>query len=451
MSRRTNPTRNPTPRSLPYFGAAAAGVVGLMVAPLGSRLALKRYQTARMRALLRHSYETVPFYRRRFDEADFHPDRFRSLEDLWRVPITRKSDLQVTSASDAIACDCDRDRLHRYGTGGSTGSPVEARFTRFEDRLLRMFRLQATMRYGFRLRDRRSTLSVCHLGPAGKIRGFGILRSQTLRAYEPQAELRAALRQFRPDVIRGYPSVLASLATQLTAGDRMHIRPRFITTDSEVLTDLARTQIEKAFRAPVFDIYDCFECNVIATQCRCGSTYHVMDTSVLVEVLDGNQSAPAGCPGEIAITSLHAWAAPLIRYVPGDIVEQGPDECSCGAPNTVLGTILGRTRDRFLMPDGRVLNPKLLAAWIYPLCSVLRQYQIAQETSDRVVVRLQLVPGETIASDKLQTLRQGIIHSLGDGVTVRIDIVDAIPREPNGKFRPYRCYLDSHGTRSTFV
>jgi len=27
------------------------------------------------------------------------------------------------------------------------------------------------------------------------------------------------------------------------------------------------------------------------------------------------------------------------------------------------------------------------------------------------------------------------------GVSLRIDVVDDIPREPNGKFRPYRCYL----------
>ncbi len=89
--------------------------------------------------------------------------------------------------------------------------------------------------------------------------------------------------------------MLASIATQLTDEDRLHIRPRFITTDSEILTDLARTQIEKGFRAPVFDIYDCFECNVIASQCSRGEAYHVMDTSVVVEVLSEDQPVAPGC------------------------------------------------------------------------------------------------------------------------------------------------------------
>ena len=444
------PQRN-IPRSLPYLEAAAAGVAGLLVERLGSARVLRRYQIARLRALLRHSYETVPFYRRRFDEAGFHPDQFRALDDLQRVPITRKSDLRMASPSDTIARDCDLDRLLRYGTGGSTGAPTEVRFTRFEDRLLRIFRLQATRRLGLRLWDRRSILSTRVPGPAGKLGKLGILPSQALRAYAPSEETRAALRHFGPDVIRGYPSMLASIATELTDEDRLHIRPRFITTDSEVLTDLARAQIEKGFGAPVFDIYDCFECNVIATQCSRGEAYHVMDTSVVVEVLSEDQPVPPGGCGEIAFTSLHTWAAPLIRYVPGDIVEQGTNACSCGAPNAVLAKVQGRMHDRFLLPDGRVLNPKLLAVWVYPICSILRLYQIAQEASDRVVLRLQPMPGAVIPTEKLATLRSGMTRDLGDGVTLRIDIVDDIPSEPNGKFRPYRSYVHESGVVSSYI
>jgi phenylacetate-CoA ligase len=440
---RTSSTQKPRPRSLgyPYLGAAAAGVAGLAVERFGSARVLKRYQTARLRALLRHAYETVPFYRRRFDQAGFHPDQFVTLDDLQRVPITYKADIRLATDEEATANDCDPSRLHHHTTGGSTGEPTRLRFTPYEDRLLRMFRLLATMRLGLRLRDRRTQLRTDIRVPS-KIDEHFVLPSQIVYAFLPQEEMRASLRQFKPDVIRGFPSALSSFADQITDEDRLHLRPRFLTTDSENLTDLARERIEKAFKAPVFDIYDSYECNVIAYQCIRSEGYHVMDPSVVVEVLHEGRPVQSGEPGEVALTSLHAWAAPLIRYMPGDMVERGPSQCACGAPNSTLAKVYGRTHDLFLLPNGRSLHPKYLAAPLRLVMPVLHQYQIAQEAIDRVVVKLQGVPGAEMPPEKLETMRKGMLRILGEGVTVLINVVDNIPCEPNGKFRPYRSYLN---------
>jgi phenylacetate-CoA ligase len=429
-------------RSLPYMGAAAAGVAGLFVERIGSTRLLRSYQLARLRHLLRHSYETVPFYRERFQSAGFHPDQFRTLEDLERVPITRKSDLRVASEQDAIAVDCEPDRLHRYGTGGSTGTPTEVRFTPFEDRLLQLMRIQANMRFGLRMLDRRTLCVIRPKSRPGLLERLGIIHRQTIDSSSPWETLRADVRRFGPDVIRGYPSVLATLADKLTDEDRLYVRPRFITTDSENLSELARMRIEAGFRAPVFDIYDCWECNVIAYQCPRGKGYHVMDAALVVEVLNEDRPALPGESGEIVFTSLHAWAAPLIRYMPGDIVEQGPAKCGCGAVNSCLAGIIGRKHDRFLLPDGKSLYPKFLASWIYPLCPILRQYQIVQEAPDRIVVKLQPNSGVEVSPDMLETMRNGMERTLGKSVTLLVRLVDTIHCEPNGKFRPYKCYLD---------
>jgi phenylacetate-CoA ligase len=440
---RISSTQKSRPRSLayPYLGAVAAGVSRLAVERLGSARVLRSYQTARLRALIRHAYETVPFYRRRFDEAGFHPNQFLTLDDLQRVPITRKADIRLATDEDAVAIDCDPSRLHRHTTGGSTGEPTRLRFTPSEDRLLRIFRLLATMRLGLRLRDRRTQLRTDQPFPS-KIEEHFILPSQIVYAFLPPAEMRANLCKFEPDVIRGFPSALAAFADQITDEDRIHLRPRFLTTDSETLTDLAREQIERAFKAPVFDIYDCYECNVIAYQCIRSEGYHVMDPAVVVEVLNEDRPVQPGEPGEVALTSLHAWAAPLIRYMPGDMVERGPSQCACGAPNSTLAKVYGRTHDLFLLPDGRRLHPKYLAAPLRLIMPVLRMYQIAQEAIDRVVVKVQVVPAAEISPEKLEQVRNGMLRILGEGVMVVINVVDNIPYEPNGKFRPYRSYLN---------
>jgi phenylacetate-CoA ligase len=393
-----------------------------------------------LRALLRHTYQTVPFYRRRFDDAGFHPDQFRTLDDLRRVPITTKNDLRAAAESDAIAADCDPGRLIRYGTGGSTGAPTEVRFTWFEDRLLRLLRLDVIHRYGLRLRDLRCAV-VYFPGPhrTGLMERLGILRYRAIHAFQPRNAIREALLKERPDVIRGYPSALSSLIEILSEEDRALIRPRWISTDSEKLTDLARTRIEAAFGAPVFDIYDCFECNVIAHQCPKSNHYHVLDSSVVAEVLHEGIPVLPGESGELAFTSLHAWAAPLIRYMPGDLVQQGPSHCKCGAPNSCLSEVYGRTHDLFVLPSGRIIHPKIFAVGIYPLCPYLSRYQIVQDAAASIVVKLQPSAGVRLPPEQLETARSRMTRELAeDGVSLRIEVVDEIPSESNGKFRPYR-------------
>src|SRR5260370_25128327 len=56
--------------------------------------ALQSLQLARLRTLLHHAYEQCPFYRQRFDQARFHPDDFRALTDLRRLPPSDKRAIQ---------------------------------------------------------------------------------------------------------------------------------------------------------------------------------------------------------------------------------------------------------------------------------------------------------------------------------------------------------------------
>ncbi len=441
-----NTTQKTRPQSFlyPYLGAAAAGVVGLAVERFGSSAARQRYQTARLRALLLHAYEKVPFYTRRFDEAGFHPDQFRTLDDLRRVPIVRKDDIRLLADEEAVAKDYDPALLRRFVTGGSTGEPTRLRFSPFEVRLLMVYRLLINMRYGQRLRDRRTQLRSDV--PINDIRDKFFFPSQLMYAFQTPEQMRANLCQFKPKVIRSFPSVLASFAEHITDEDRLQLRPRFLTTDSENLTELAREQIERGFGAPVFDFYDTYECNVIAYQCPHGEGYHILDPSIALEVLDeaGRPVAP-GESGEVALTSMHSWAAPLIRYMPGDVVERGPSQCACGAQNATLSKVFGRTHDRFPLPNGRTLFPKYLASALRPVMPSLRLYQMVQEAEDRVVVKLQPVPGAELPPEKLEAVRAKMTSHLGDGVTVLISIVDEIPCEPNGKFRPYKSYVKQVG------
>ena len=194
-----------------------------------------------------------------------------------------------------------------------------------------------------------------------------------------------------------------------------------------------RWQIEQGFRVPVFDIYDCYECNLVAWQCPTGSQYHVLDQAVIVEILKAGRPAIPGETGELVMTPLHSWAAPLIRYRIGDLVEQGLARCPCGAPYSCIGKVLGRVQDQFVVADGRQIHPQVFATPIYQLIPNLRRYQIVQEAIDRIVVRLQLSPSSPHLGPAIETMSRSMARDLGDAIRLHVVVVDDIPCEPNGQ------------------
>src|SRR5262245_37664605 len=81
---------------------------------------LRSLQWTRMQAILTHAYTRCPFYRRRFDEAGIAPGDIRSLDDVTRLPILEKRDIQQ-HGHEMIADGWPISDLIRNQTGGSTG------------------------------------------------------------------------------------------------------------------------------------------------------------------------------------------------------------------------------------------------------------------------------------------------------------------------------------------
>ena len=49
-------------------------------------------QLALLQKQVKRVYEKVPFYKEKFDEAGFHPDDLKTLEDIRKIPFTTKAD-----------------------------------------------------------------------------------------------------------------------------------------------------------------------------------------------------------------------------------------------------------------------------------------------------------------------------------------------------------------------
>ena len=58
------------------------------------RKALRELQLEKLKRNVFYVYENVPFYRKKMDELHAKPEDIRSLEDIRKLPMTKKSDLR---------------------------------------------------------------------------------------------------------------------------------------------------------------------------------------------------------------------------------------------------------------------------------------------------------------------------------------------------------------------
>jgi len=276
--------------------------------------------------------------------------------------------------------------------------------------------------------DRRANILAVDVPQPTVLARWGFLPYEEVDCRLPPAEILARLRELRPDVLRGYASALAWLADELTAGDRAKIRPRFVTTDSETLTESMRARICAGFGAPVIDFYDSHEFNLIAAEDPAEGGYRVNEESVLAEVLRDGRPAGPGEEGELVGTALHSWAMPFLRYRQGDLV-------TCGAKKGTLARIQGRLMDRFELVDGRSLHPYALEIPMMEHLPDLKQFQIVQERPEYIRIKVVLPKGG--GAERIGTLERRLEAEVGAGIVVAIQRVECIPAGANGKFRPY--------------
>lgn len=398
--------------------------------------ALHRFQSRRLRALVQHAYARVPFYRRHYDRAGLTPGQVRGIDDLERIPPVTRADLQRCAPDEVVARGVDPAWLVEYRTSGSTGAPLTIRRTPFEDRLLQAHRLKRLLRLGLRLRDLRASIEDQPRQSRPLHTRLGLLRYETVDCLLDRGAIAARVRALDPDVLRGYAGSLAWLA-DAPAEELRGIAPRFVTSDSEMLTDAMRTRIERAFGAPVVDFYDSHEFNLIAWQPPGRRDYEVSTRSVLVEVLREGAPVRAGEAGDLVGTALHSWAMPFIRYVQGD-------EVVLGRERRTLARIHGRVADRFVLPGGRTFHPFSLVDLLMEHAPWMLQYQVVQEPSGRVRVRLLARAGERPPEAALGALRTDLRAAIGAACPLEVELVDRIAPGANGKSRPY-CRVDEAG------
>ena len=96
---------------------------------IASRDEIQALQLSRMKWSLRHAYDNVAMYKKRFDDAGVHPDDLKSLSDLAKFPFTYKNDLRDHYPFGLFAVP--RDQIARiHASSGTTGKATVVGYTK---------------------------------------------------------------------------------------------------------------------------------------------------------------------------------------------------------------------------------------------------------------------------------------------------------------------------------
>ena len=245
------------------------------------------------------------------------------------------------------------------------------------------------------------------------------------------------LEKFQPAFIRGYPSAIYLLARFIEREGKPRPRLKAIITTSEQLYDYQRDLFSKVFQCETYSHYASWEVHAIATECPEHSGYHIAAENVLVEIADDEgRPIPVGEEGRALITNLHNYAMPFIRYDMGDLGMSSDKACPCGRGLPLLAVLNGRKCDVILTRSGKSI-PGMAIPKEFLAPFGIEQYQIVQETYERVVVKLVL--GREYPAEHLDKLTREIISQyrpiFGEDVDITIELVDQIPLTREGKRR----------------
>lgn len=362
-----------------------------------SRAALEAWQDRQVRRHLRWVLARSPFYRAHF--AGHPPERWQELPTIDKgLMMAHFDELNTVGAQreEAFAlarqAEASRDFTPTLGgvtvglssgTSGNQGlflvSPHEqAAWAGVVLGKLLPHSLLAPHRIAFFLRASSNLYQQV---------GQGRLQFRFFDLLEPLALHLERLEQFQPTVLVAPPSML-----RLLAEAPAQIRPGKVISVAEVLEEVDRQVIGRAFGQPVHQVYQCTE-GFLGATCEHGTLHLNEDLAVIQkEYLDRDlgKFVPV-------ITDFSRTSQPIIRYRLNDILTERRAPCPCGSVFTAIERIEGRCDDLFYLPglDGvlQPLFPDFVSRAVAGASPAVLEYRVVQQGADQVDVHLRLADG----------------------------------------------------------
>jgi len=398
---------------------------------------LATLQGNRLKIVVTHVYQHVPFYHNKMKSLGLLPGDIRDISDIKKLPFTTKEDLRDHYPFGLLAIP--RQEIARVqGTSGTTGKLTLAPYSSKDvqiwgecvARCLSMAGLHAGdilhVSYGYGL----------FTGGIGLDFGANVLGVTTIPMSSGNtARQIMCLEDLGATALACTPSYAMYLAEAiLEAGVKDKLKLKASINGAEPWTDEMRRTLEEMLGIHAFDIYGLCEITGpgVASDCIYHNGLHVNADHFYPEIIDHdtNQCVGEGLAGELVFTTLSKEAMPLIRYRTKDITSLTQGICDCGRTLPRISKFTGRVDDMKIIRGVNVYPTQVEAALMTLGKAITPHYLIIIDRVDNLdVLTVMVEVGDNMFSDeirKLDELKRKIRYALQDaiGISVKVKLVE---------------------------
>ena len=404
--------------------------------------AIKRYQEERLREQLAYLAAHSTYYKRIFNEANIDIASIRTIEDLQKIPFTKKADLQ--RYNDEFLC-CPKSKIIDYvTTSGTMGDPVtfgcsEKDLERLAYNECKSFSCAGLTENS--VLQLMTTLDKRFMAGMAYFLGLRKLGAGVIRVGNGIPELQwDTIQRLHPDAIMCVPSFILRLIeyAEQNGIDYHHCSVKKIIGIGEGLRNqdftlnlLGNRIHEKWPEVQLFATYSSTEMAATFSECEFGLGGHVHPELIIIEII-GEDGLPVadGEVGEVVATTLGVEAMPLLRFRTGDIAAKIVTPCPCGRNSYRLTPLVGR-KHNMLKLKGTTIYPPAIND-VLDNTEYVNNYVVVVRDSaagtDEVVVRLGLKKDYPYShlTNNVNAVEAAVIKDLKDRFRARLRVAPII-------------------------
>ncbi len=400
---------------------------------------MEELQLKRLQDVVKTAFNNVPYYHKRYTEAEVYPEDIETLADIEKLPFTTKTDLRDSYPFGLFAVP-QKDIIEIHTSSGTTGKPTVSGYTEEDLEIWSDVIARGMTMMGV---DENDIIQNTH-GYGLFTGGFGvhyggqkigatvvpISTGQTSRQIELMKDFQTTMLIFTPSYGLHIAEELKAHGVEL---DELNLK--VIGFGSESWTDEMRKQIEEKFQTPAYNIYGLTEVMGpgVAMECEEQNGLHLYEDHFYPEIIDPTtlKQLPENSSGELVITTLTRVGMPLIRFRTRDVTKIHHETCGCGRTLVKMDKISGRTDD-MLKIKGVSVFPSQIEKALLSIKGVEPHYQIIitrPDVLDQIEVKVEASPEIFFDNVKeLVGIKEKLAHAIHDEIGLRVNVTLVEPK-----------------------